>query len=162
MGGTVGPTDDKAGVVIVAGTVVAGTVVVTEEFGPGEAVAVAVGDDPGLAVGVGAEMVVVVPAALACKLSRVDHEPTICQMLKTSHSAVQAAHIQTAARRTTIMRGAASAGSAPTRAPAFLFPTPFAIAHPHIISAATIVWGNDCLPGGLIPVGYKLSVKGQI
>ena len=131
--------------------VVAGTVVVTEEFGAGEAVAAAVGDDPGPAVGVGAEavgvgaeMVVVVPAALACKLSRVDHEPTICQMLKTSHSAVQAAHIQTAARRTTIVRGPAPAppaGSAPAGAPAFLFPTAFAIAHPHIISAATIVWG---------------------
>ena len=114
--------------------VVAGTVVVTEEFGAGEAVAVAVGDDPGFAVGVGAEMVVVVPAALACKLSRVDHEPTICQMLKTSHSAVQAAHIQTAARRTTIVRDPAPpspAGSAPAGASAFLFPTAFAIAHPH-------------------------------
>ena len=78
-------------------------------------------------------MVVVVPAALACKLSRVDHEPTICQMLKMSHSAVHAAHIQTAHTFTTTLpwpAPGAGLGSAPAAEPAFPFLTGLATTHP--------------------------------
>jgi hypothetical protein len=72
----------------------AGPVAVEEGEGDGA------GEALGVGVGVGAVMVVVVPAALACRVSKVDQEPTICQIAKDSQIAVQIAQVQTAGAST--------------------------------------------------------------
>jgi hypothetical protein len=74
------------------------------EVGDGDAVPVKEGDGEGDwagdalgdGVGTGAVMVVVVPAAWACKTSKVDQEPTICTIAATTHIAVQIAQATTA------------------------------------------------------------------
>ena len=113
MGACSGPpggadTGGTGKVCVAAGDVPGVTGAVTETEGEGVGAAVgdgvavglvlAVGLVPavGLVLAVGTVIVVVVPAAFACSVSRVDHEPMISQMVKTSHSAIQSAHIVTA------------------------------------------------------------------
>jgi hypothetical protein len=72
------------------------------EVGDGDAVPVKEGEGEGAGealgdgVGAGAVIVVVVPAAWACKISKVDQEPTICQTAAMSHIAVHVAQATTA------------------------------------------------------------------
>jgi hypothetical protein len=54
------------------------------------------GEAPGDMVGVGTVIVVVVPAALACRISKVDQEPMICTIAAISHIAVHIAQTATA------------------------------------------------------------------